>query len=55
MAGGTGTRQIASGNAVFTSGEIMVARRENFHRIYDVRERVRPPRCTRRSAVARCS
>lgn len=27
---------------LFTAGEIMVARRENFHRIYDVRERVLP-------------
>jgi len=29
---------------LFTAGEIMVRRRENFHRIYDVRERVLPPR-----------
>ena len=29
---------------LFTSGEIMVARRENFQRIYDVRERVLPAR-----------
>ena len=28
---------------LFTAGEIMVKRRENFHRIYDVRERVLPP------------
>lgn len=28
---------------LYTAGEIMVARRENFHRIYDVRERVLPP------------
>jgi uncharacterized protein YcaQ len=27
---------------LFTAGEIMVLRRENFHRIYDVRERVLP-------------
>ena len=27
---------------LFTAGEIMVTRRENFHRIYDVRERVLP-------------
>ncbi len=27
---------------LFSAGEIMVARRENFHRIYDVRERVLP-------------
>lgn len=27
---------------LFTAGEIMVSRRENFHRIYDVRERVLP-------------
>lgn len=27
---------------LFTAGEIMVARRENFHRIYDVREHVLP-------------
>jgi uncharacterized protein len=27
---------------LFTAGEIMVARRENFHRIYDLRERVLP-------------
>lgn len=29
---------------LYTAGEIMVARRENFHRIYDVRERVLPKR-----------
>jgi hypothetical protein len=29
---------------LYTAGEIMVARRENFHRIYDVRERVLPRR-----------
>ena len=28
---------------LFTAGEIMVKRRENFHRVYDVRERVLPP------------
>ena len=28
---------------LFTAGEIMVKRRENFHRLYDVRERVLPP------------
>ena len=28
---------------LFSAGEVMVARRENFHRIYDVRERVLPP------------
>lgn len=28
---------------LFTAGEIMVKRRENFHRIYDLRERVLPP------------
>ena len=27
---------------LFTAGEIMVARRDNFHRVYDVRERVLP-------------
>lgn len=27
---------------LFTAGEVMVSRRENFHRIYDVRERVLP-------------
>jgi uncharacterized protein len=30
--------------ALYTAGELMVARRENFHRIYDLRERVLPPR-----------
>ncbi len=30
--------------ALYTAGEMMVARRENFHRIYDVRERVLPKR-----------
>jgi uncharacterized protein len=29
---------------LYTAGEIMVARRENFHRIYDLRERVLPRR-----------
>ncbi len=29
---------------LFTAGELMVARRENFHRIYDLRERVLPER-----------
>ncbi|TAG76649.1 MAG: winged helix-turn-helix domain-containing protein [Burkholderiales bacterium] len=29
---------------LFTAGELMVARRENFHRIYDLRERVLPKR-----------
>ncbi|MGL5003005.1 MAG: winged helix-turn-helix domain-containing protein, partial [Casimicrobium sp.] len=29
---------------LYTAGEIMVARRENFHRIYDLRERVLPKR-----------
>ena len=28
---------------LFTAGEMMVKRRDNFHRIYDVRERVLPP------------
>ncbi len=28
---------------LFTAGEIMVKQRENFHRVYDVRERVLPP------------
>ena len=28
---------------LFTAGEIMVKRRDNFHRVYDVRERVLPP------------
>ena len=28
---------------LFTAGEIMVKRRQNFHRIYDVRDRVLPP------------
>ncbi len=28
---------------LFTAGEIMVKRRENFHRVYDVRDRVLPP------------
>jgi len=28
---------------LFVTGEIMVSRRENFHRIYDLRERVLPP------------
>ena len=28
---------------LFTAGEIMVKHRENFHRVYDVRERVLPP------------
>ncbi len=28
---------------LFTAGEIMVKRREKFHRVYDVRERVLPP------------
>jgi uncharacterized protein len=30
--------------ALYTAGEMMVARRENFHRIYDLRERVLPKR-----------
>lgn len=29
---------------LYTAGELMVARRENFHRIYDLRERVLPKR-----------
>jgi uncharacterized protein len=29
---------------LYTAGEIMVARRENFHRVYDLRERVLPKR-----------
>ena len=29
--------------SLFTAGEIMVKRREKFHRVYDVRERVLPP------------
>lgn len=29
---------------LFTAGEIMVKRRDNFHRVYDVRDRVLPPR-----------
>jgi uncharacterized protein YcaQ len=28
--------------ALFTAGELMIARRENFHRVYDLRERVLP-------------
>jgi uncharacterized protein len=30
--------------SLYTAGEIMVARRENFHRVYDLRERVLPKR-----------
>lgn len=29
--------------ALFATGELMVARRENFHRVYDLTERVAPP------------
>ena len=28
--------------ALFTAGELMIARRENFQRVYDLRERVHP-------------
>jgi uncharacterized protein YcaQ len=31
--------------ALFASGELMVARRENFHRVYDLSERVAPQLC----------
>jgi uncharacterized protein YcaQ len=36
---------------LFTAGEIMVKRRENFHRVYDVRERVLPPHFLHDAAV----
>lgn len=36
---------------LFTAGEIMVKRRDKFHRIYDVRERVLPPHLLSDAAV----
>ena len=38
---------------LFTAGEIMVKHRENFHRVYDVRERVLPPHFLDDDAVPR--
>ncbi|HEX8674546.1 MAG TPA: crosslink repair DNA glycosylase YcaQ family protein [Longimicrobium sp.] len=43
--------------SLFTAGELMIARRDNFHRVYDVRERVLPSwsddQLSTREAVAR--
>lgn len=36
---------------LFTAGEIMVSRRENFHRVYDMRERVLPQHLLEDNAV----
>ncbi len=38
---------------LFTAGEIMVARREQFHRVYDLRERVLPPQFHAERGVSR--
>ncbi|MEQ1595575.1 MAG: crosslink repair DNA glycosylase YcaQ family protein [Casimicrobium sp.] len=37
--------------SLFTAGEIMVKRREKFHRVYDLRERVLPPHLLNDDAV----